>query len=237
MEIVIIIIMCLVSFSLMLKLTYLPTKGVFLIALLCALFTGFSWESAVEQSKTQIADWLQNPELMLDMAVLLTIDVLLQISFCIFNAEYIAGDKLSKTAKILRRVTLWIPGILIFPTLYALLVEVIFSCPGVDFATIAWTLAVVVLTIGMVLPLGIKLIIPERDLRLELMFMVNALIALLGVVATVNGRTAVTGTNSIDLQALVGVIGLLLIGALIGLIIFKFKKAKIAKIAKIAKKS
>lgn len=221
MEIVVIMIMLLVSFSLVLKLTCLPPAGRLAVAALCALFTALSWETAAGQSKTQIADWLQNPELMLDIAVLLTIDVALQIAFCILEAVKVSGEKMGRVANIIRLATLWIPGILIFPTLFALLVEVIFSFPGTDFSVLAWTLAAVVFILAALLPLLMRWAVPELDLRLELIFMVNALIALLGVVATVNGRTAVAGTNSVEWQALAGVAVLLLVGAVAGLLIFK----------------
>lgn len=226
MEIVIIIIMLLVSFSLILKLTYLPLYGRLAVCFLCALFTGLSWESAVNQSKTQIADWLQNPELMLDVAVLLTADVFMQISFSILNARSIAGEKMNRAVRILRDVTLWVPGILIFPTLYALLVEVIFAFPGMNFVTLAWSLAAVVFILIALLPPVVKLLIPEKDLRLELIFMINAIIALLGVVATVNGRTAVAGTNSVEWQPLICVILLLLAGGATGYLIFTRKNRK-----------
>lgn len=221
MEIVVIVIMLLVSFSLILKLTYLPAWGRVSICMISALFIGLSWESASGQSKTQISDWLQNPDLMLDMAVLLTVDVFIQIAFCILNTRKISGETLSKAGNYIHLITLYIPGILVFPALYALLVEVIFSFTGIDFNLLAWSLAFAIFVSGIVLTFAMQWIIPEKDLRLEMIFMINAMIALLGVVATVNGRTAVTGTNTVEWQALLGVVALLLIGATAGFFIFK----------------
>lgn len=229
MELVVIIIMIMVGFSLLLKLTYLPLWGQLLICALLALFVGLSWTFAVNQSKTQIAAWIQSPELMLDMAVLLTIDVFLQITFCVTSAERIVGEKLSKSEKIIRVIALWIPGILIFPVLLAVLVAVIFSFPGVDFETIAWSLAAALFVIGMGIPYLIKWVLPEKDLRLELIFMVNAMICLLGVIATVNGRTAVAGVNSVDCYTLGGVLALFIVGATAGYILFKRKQNKLIK--------
>lgn len=220
MEIVVFIIMLLVGFSLMLKLTCLPGYGRVAICLICASFIGFSWEYAVNQSKTQIADWLHSPELMLDIAVLLTVDVFIQVSFCILNAEFISGEKMTKAGRILRLVTLWLPGILIFPTLFSILVEVIFSFPGTDFHTLAWALAAVIFLASISFPILIKWVIPEKDIRLELIFMVNALIALLGVIATVNGRTSVAGAGNIEWKAFLGVSLLLIAGAAVGFLIF-----------------
>ncbi len=227
MEIVIAIIMVLVAVSVVLKLTYLPEWGRIVVSLVLALFAGMSWTFAVTQSKTQIDAWILDPELMLNVAVLLTVDVFLQLSFCIMSAESMFGERMSRCGRIIREITLWIPGLLIFPTLLALLVKVIFSFPGMDFTTIAWSLGAVVFIAGMVLPFLIKTVIPEKDLRLELIFMINTMIALLGVVATVNGRTAVAGVNDVDWKTLVGVLSLLIVCAAAGYIMFKRKQNKI----------
>lgn len=221
MDTVILIIMVLTGCSLILKLTYLPIYGRVIICLVSGLYIVLTRDFASVQSKTQIAEWIQNPGLMLDIAVLLTIDVAMQITFCILQAKKISGDKLSRMELIVCQTTLWFPGILIFPTLLALLVEVIFSFPGIDFDTLAWTLGGTVFVIGVGLSFLIKDIIPEKDLRLELIFMVNSLIALLGVVATVNGRTAVTGTNEIEWDALWGAVSLSIAGAVAGFFLFK----------------
>jgi hypothetical protein len=35
---------------------------------------------------------------------------------------------------------------------------------------------------------GVRWLVPEKELRLEVFFLSNALIAILGIIATVNGR-------------------------------------------------
>lgn len=231
MEIVVVIIMVLVSLSLMLKLTYLPLFGKLIICLITALFIGVEWTNASTQSKTQIAYWLQTPDLMLDIAVLITVDVAMQITFCILNAKSIAGDKLSKSECIIRVCTMWLPGILIYPTMFALLVEVIFSFPGIDFRTIGWALAAIVFLVMVLMPSIIKWIIPEKDLRLELIFMLNTIIALLGVIVTVNGRTAVTYDGAVEWLPLIAFVALLAGGLLLGIVLFNYTNNK--KISKI----
>lgn len=227
MEIVIGIIMLLVGFSVLLKLTYLPLWGRVLISVAFALFVGLSWNFAANQSKTQISAWIQNPELMLDMAVILTMDVFLQITFCVTSSGIIVGEKLSKCNAIIHAFCKWIPGILIFPVLLSVLVEVIFYFPGTDFTTVAWSLAAAIFIGTVAFPYLIKAILPEKDLRLELIFMVNALIALLGVVATVNGRTAVAGVNSVEPKTLVSVLILFVTGAMIGYLLYKHRQNKL----------
>ena len=100
----------------------------------------------------------------------------------------------------------YVPGLLVFPVLFAILTQLIFSLPGVDFAATAWSLGACLLIAA---PLAASAVFAgsfrKKEIRLELLFMVNMLIAALGVVATVNGRTAAAGTNQVEWGALGGV--------------------------------
>jgi hypothetical protein len=60
-------------------------------------------------------------------------------------------------------------------------------------------------------------------------FLLSALIAGLGVVATVNGRTAVSGTSQVDFAALGGVIALLLAGTVTGYLNYRRKLSRRTK--------
>ncbi|MDE6187412.1 MAG: hypothetical protein K2G17_04695, partial [Duncaniella sp.] len=65
----------------------------------------------------------------------------------------------------------------------------------------------------------IRFLLPEKDLRLELMFVVNAITAILGIIATVNGRTAVKGTNSVEWDALAGFLLIIAAGTEAGILV------------------
>ena len=69
----------------------------------------------------------------------------------------------------------------------------------------------------------LRWLLPEKELRLELLFLANALIAILGIIATVNGRTAVKGIDEVDWGALAGLTILFVAGALVGMILRKVK--------------
>ena len=72
-------------------------------------------------------------------------------------------------------------------------------------------------------------ILPEKEIRLELLFLANALIALLGIIATVNGRTAVAGVTSVDWPALGGVTSFVAAGLLLGVAVFRIKQKRMNK--------
>lgn len=226
MKTVVLVLMILVCFNFMLKQTYRKWVSVAVIAVVCALFVGLMWPLAIEQSKTQIADWLANPALMLDTSVVLTLEVVLQMSFCMLAVHIRTTGTVKRRTLWTYKFLRWFPGVLIFPVLFSGLVALIFAFPGTSFSLIAWSMAAAVLVI---IPLGswlLRWLLPEKELRLELLFLCNALIAILGIIATVNGRTAMTHQTEVDWAALAGIIAMVLMGALLGLLIGKIKQAK-----------
>ena len=208
METVVVVLMILVCFNFMLKQTYRKWGSVTLIAVVCALFVGLIWPYAIEHSKTQIADWLS----------------VLQMAFCMLAAHVMTTGRIRKRTLWSYKALRWFPGLLIFPVLFSGLVALIFSFPGVSFPRIAWSMAAGVLVL---IPAGtfvLQRLLPEKELRLELLFLANALIAVLGVITTVNGRTAVTGNTVIDWSALAGLTALTLVGTIGGFFIARIKR-------------
>ena len=216
METVVLVLMIVVCFNYLLKQTYRKTYFVLFSAFVAALFVGLTWPYAIEQSKTQIADWLNNPDLMRDTAVILSFDIILQISYCMLAANMMTTGVVKPHTLWLYKFLRWFPGIMVYPVLFSILVATIFAFPGTDFSTISWTLAAIVFVAIPAGSYGLKWLLPEKELRLEILFLSNALVAILGVVSTVNGQTTVAGQNEVSWTALAGLAVLILGGALIG---------------------
>ena len=217
METVVVVLMILVCFNFMMKQTFRKRGSVAAIAVVATLFVGLMWPYAIQQSKTQIADWLANVQLMLDTSVVLTVEVALQMAFCMLAVHVLTTGPVKKRTLLAYRALLWFPGILIFP---------VFSFPVVSFSLVAWSMAAGVLILISAGTLFLRYLLPEKELRLELLFLTNALTAILGIIATVNGRTAVTGVSEVDWGALTGLIIMLAGGGLIGLVIYKYRRIK-----------
>mgnify|MGYP000828906843 CR=1 FL=1 len=81
MNTVVLVLMLLTAFNFLLKQTFWKVIAVCVIAAICAAFAGLMWPYAIEQSKTQIANWLSNQPLMLDTAVLLSVEVSVQMAY------------------------------------------------------------------------------------------------------------------------------------------------------------
>lgn len=229
METVVLVLMLLTAFNFLLKQTFWKVIAVGIIAAICAVFAGLMWPFAIEQSKAQIANWLGNQPLMLDTSVILSIEVCLQMAYAML-AVHVANDYPVKPRTIVMyRFLRWFPGLLIFPVIFSGLVYLIFAFPGTSFQTIAWSYAVFIL---IAIPGGRYLLIyllPEKELRLELFFLTNALVAILGIVATVNGKTSAAGISEIDWKALLGVIAIAGAGAVLGLIWWNIRSKRKAK--------
>lgn len=115
MNTVVLVLMLLTAFNFLLKQTFWKVIAVCVIAAICAAFAGLMWPYAIEQSKTQIANWLSNQPLMLDTAVLLSVEVCVQMAYAML-AVHVANDYPVKPRMIVMyRFLRWISWIIDFP--------------------------------------------------------------------------------------------------------------------------
>ena len=224
MDTIVLILILLTAFNFLLKQAFWKPVAVGAAAGIATIFVILMWPYAIEQSKTQIADWLSDNQLMLDTSVVLTLEIVLQMAFCLLAVHVANYSPVKKRMMVAYRLLYWFPGVLIIPVLFFGLTQAIFSFPGVSFKLIARLFG---LFVFVVIPLGrwlIKWLLPEEDLRLELFFLTNALVAILGIIATVNGRTAVEGVGDVDWSALTGCVVLFLVGAIAGWMVYVIKR-------------
>ena len=216
MYILVIILMVLVCINFILKQSWHKWWSVLAHATAAALFTGLMWPAAVRQSRSRIDAWLSNPDLMLDTSVVITLEVILQISFCLLSVHLMNSGKSGKAAVRGYRVLRWFPGVLVFGVLYSFLVYLIFAFPGVSFPVVAWSAAAAVFAVVAGGAWLMRRLFPDKESRLEMFFLTNALTGIVAVIATVNGQTAVAGVSDVDWRALAGVLGLVSAGVLAG---------------------
>ena len=220
------VLIVLVCFNFILKQTFSKWYWVAAISAICALFVGFMWPLAIQQSRSQIALWLTDNALMLNLSIVLTIDVALQMWFCMVAAEIKSSGRLNRRTIWLYRGLRWFPGLLIFPVLFCALVAIIFALPGKSFSFIALGCGA---TFGALVPIGrvvFNWLFPQKEMRLELLFLTNALMAILGIIATVNGKTAVEGCTQVNWSALLGIAVLIIAGGAVGVALRNFKVRK-----------
>ena len=221
--------MIVIVFNFALKLSFMKLWQLAVISLVVAVVVGMSWPWAIEQSKSQIAEWLANQPLMLDTSVVLTIEVAWQVAYCMLSAHIMYEGVVRRRVVWTYRVLRFFPGILIFPVLFSALVALIYAFPGYDFKTLSWLMAAGIVVVMPMVAVGIRALLPEKPLRLEVMFLSNALVLILGVIATVNGTTTFHGSDEVDWMAL-GAFGVLMaVCAGVGMAIYYFKNLKTNK--------
>lgn len=202
MEIVVLVLMFLVMFMTWLKLSFLKAWHIAVISAVCSLFIVLTWRIAIEQSRNEISEWLGNQRLMLDTSVVLTIEVLWQMCFCLLSGKLLYGEKVGRRTIFAYRVLRFFPGVLILPVLFYALIQAVYAFTGVSFSLVAWTMAAFVF---LLMPSGayaIRFLLPEKPLRLEILFLCASMILILGIIATVNGSTTFKGSDPIEWAAL-----------------------------------
>jgi len=226
METVILVLMLVVIFMTWLKLTFLKMWQIIVVAVICSLFIGLSWSYAIQQSRNEISEWLGNQRLMLDTSVLLTIEVFWQMAYCMLSGKLLYGETVSRRTIWIYRILRFFPGLLIFPVLFYLQIQVMYQISGVDFAIVSWSLALIVFVAVIGGSYLLKWFLPQKSLRLEVLFLSSSLVLILGIVTTVNGTTSFNGTEPIEWNALFAFCVLTFVCAVIGYFKFQIRKSK-----------
>lgn len=203
-----------------LKLSFWKPWQAAIFGVICAVLIVWSCQFAIEQSKTQLADYLKNTQIMQDVAVLITIESAICFAFCFAAMREMFGKKI----KCWILPLYWYPSLLIFPVLFYLLTQIIFAMPGTNFTTISYILAGLTLVLLPLLSYLVKLLYPERDLRLEIYFLVSLFVCIIGLITTVNGNvTYAAAEEPINLKALLLSFALFGITFLLGFVWNKIK--------------
>ena len=226
MESVVSILMILVCFNFVLKQTLVARTTMFVSVVVLSLFVALVWNVAIEQSKTQISAWLADSALMLDIAVVLSVDVIVQLAYCIFVSRVPQYTLAKRRTRIVGTLLTMFPGVAIFPIVFGILVEAIFTLTGTSFQLIAYGMSAIILLLVPTAVLLLRKFVGEREVRIEMLFLSEVLVAMFGILATVNGNVRNSHSNDIDWLALAGFILLFIILASVGFAFHTFKNKK-----------
>lgn len=172
---------------------------------------------------------LSRPDAMLDTATLLSIDIALQMAFCFAMAAQLAKEPRTKRQRIADRLLEWYPGVAEFVVMFAVVVWAMYALPGQDFGTIGWTTGVAMAALTAALPWAMAKVLPEKDIRVELLFLGNIVAGLMAIVGTVNGKTAYESNSQTDWKAFCGVALMVVAVALAGTAGYMIKQKRKTK--------
>lgn len=199
MELIIHILMLFITVNCIFKLSFWKLWQVGVYSLVTGIFVAGTWQYAILQSKTQIADYLENTVALQDMAIIITLESAVCFAYCVAFLRGMYGKKNRWWVEILK----WYPSLLLFPVLFYCLTEAIFTLVGTSFETTAYSLAAFVVVALPLLSRGVKYLVPEQELRLEIYFLISLFVCILGLLTTVNGKTTYAATEeSFNGQAL-----------------------------------
>ncbi|WP_314810694.1 hypothetical protein [Capnocytophaga granulosa] len=173
-----------IFFSTLLKLSFWRLWQIALWAGVLVAFLWGSYDFASEQSQTTLSQWLASPKILSDIAVLITIESAIGLLFAFVALRDYYQNRRSKA----QRILLAFPGLLLFPCLIYVLAQAFFFFSGADFAKTTLYACLALFAFMLLGTKGIAALLPEKDLRLEVLLMVNILIILLGLTATANAQ-------------------------------------------------
>lgn len=226
MELVIQILMLFIIVNVIMKLSFWKWWQTLLFALISAVFVLVSCSYAILQSKTQLSDYMNNTAVMQDAAVLITIESVLCFAFCFAALRSADTNK----EKVWQKALKWYPGLLLFPVLFYILTQTVFAMPGTDFTVISYILAGAVLVLLPLLSIGVRYMYPEKELRLEVYFLVSLFVCIIGLITTVNGNvTYAPAEEPVNIRAVVISLVLFLLLFLTGILWSRLKWKLISK--------
>ena len=186
-------------------------------SLLLGAFAWWSVRYAVLQSKTQIADFLQNISALQTVAILVTIESAVGLSFCL--------NKLQDGSRKWLRTLLYIyPSLLMFPVVFYLLTQTVFAATGVEFNTTAMVFAVGIFILLPLLSEAVRWLLPDETGRLEIHLLLTIFVCILGLIATEHGRIVYAVKEApVNWVSLSLTLGLFLLLTVAGFLINRFK--------------
>ncbi|MDR1202382.1 MAG: hypothetical protein LBL58_12275 [Tannerellaceae bacterium] len=177
--------MLFITLSTLLKTGFHPWWGILITALLYALFTLYIGSWATEQSKAVLNNYLISRPAMLNASIGITSEAVAMTAFCF---DCFPGMR-SRPTFFKQAVSLFLhiyPGFLFAGVICIALMQSFYKIAGVDFQTIINTMALTVFALISGGAIGFRLLLKEKSLRLEMLFIASLSIILLGIIITGN---------------------------------------------------
>lgn len=195
MELIIQLLMLLICLSAALKLSHAPVWVSWLYALGLSLFLYFNTDFAAEQTRASISAYIQVPSLREYIAILVTLETMLFVLFAFVSFRSPQQSQNRAIKRLVKRILTYYPSLLVFPSLVYVQCKLFFAFPGVNFNLLSSLLAIGLGLLFISLPQLFRLLLPEREMRLEVLFLSALLIFLLGLITTVNERLIYTAPS------------------------------------------
>lgn len=225
MEYIFIALVVFVLLNTLLKLSFQQWWEAIVYSIFVGGFLWLTWEFAATQSKTEWLTWLYTSEILQNISVLITLEALVIFGFAFVRLQSYLGVKIKPW---IRKPLYYYPPLLAFPALFYLLTQLFFTLTGVDFTqTVYWLIASVIVLMPLIV-YGFKKLLPEEELRLEILFITNLFVCLIGLIATASAETVYAPQRDYTVNRSAVAIAMLSFSGLFagGYLINKYRKRK-----------
>ncbi|MCO5248896.1 MAG: hypothetical protein M9887_08115 [Chitinophagales bacterium] len=178
------IVILFICMNTILKVSFWDTKYTLLLGFSTALFITFIYPYSIEQSQVSVRALLKNQEIKNDIVVLLTIESLVFMGFCFVKYSKIYGHQYRH---VVYKMLNTYPGVLIFPVIFYLFMQTIFSVPGLEFRQTAILFAFILIFVIPLSAFVVKKLFKDEDFRLEVLLITNITVIVLGLIFTTDG--------------------------------------------------
>ncbi len=229
MEIIVQVLMVLVCIVASLKLSHSPRWFTVLYAIGVFAFIVFMGDWTSGQSKSLISSYIDNKELRENIAILVSLESFVFILFTFMKLSIVnySSPFKSKLRKMILYILSFYPSLLVFPILLYLQSHIFMLMTGYDFGILSWIIALVMFAFFIIIPMIFRLLLSEKELRLELLFLSSIFIFIFGLITTVDDKmTYSPPVYDFPWLGFLWAISLLLVCMLIGFYIPYFKKNK-----------
>ena len=170
----------LIILSLLLKLSFTSKWEIIGMAVAFAVWIGMLTPWLTEQSKPEMMAMLEQRANLMNLSLGLIVEALLMMAYCL---SCFPSKNASRGMQWGRQFLHFYPG-LMFGVVQAYVVGMLlFAWTGIDFTTLQIGAAAVSFVLVSLGAWGIRILLPEKALRWELLFILNVFIIVLSVVA------------------------------------------------------
>lgn len=164
------------------KVSFYSWKGRIAAALVAAILMRVIAPWIIELPHAQLTSLFTLRPWLLNLSVFITIEASIMIGFC-FDSIAVPKQN-SWYYRILHTCLRLYPGLLVVGVLAYLLSYLLYTTPGIDFQALPWLASGATLLIVGAGSELVRWILPDRPMRLELLFLVNLFIIILNIVLT-----------------------------------------------------
>ena len=188
MKSIMLIVQALILLGFGLKMSFWTKRTGVTIAFLCLLFSLCILHWTVDIPQNRLTDWMGDYHSMQDIAVCLVLDVALQAAFCVMSVRRKYCASVSQTGMWVYRILSGYPGVLLFGGIFLAQVMLLGSLPGQSFWLTAFLQGLFLMLVLLLLRKSFTQLLPQAENRLELLFLVEILAGILGILSTVCGN-------------------------------------------------